>query len=140
MDTGVIYESEIIFSKEQVKQFAEVTGDKNPIHVDEVYAAKTIFGKNIVHGTLIEATFSKSLMQNFPGSSVIVINRNVTFLRPVFVGETYVLNCKINSFDEASNTILLTNTILDTKGKFCVRAKCTLKNETNILAKEVLKR
>lgn len=58
---GDQYQEPVTFTQERVNTFAEVTGDKNPIHLDEAYAAKTPFGKPIVHGFLAGAVFSKVL-------------------------------------------------------------------------------
>jgi 3-hydroxybutyryl-CoA dehydratase len=137
MKNGIIYEDKISFSNEQVMQFAEVTGDKNPIHIDSDFAAKSIYGKIIVHGTLIEATFSKNLMLQFPGTAVIIIKRESLFLRPVFVDETYIISCKINFFEDDSNTVNITNSLFTAEGKLCVRSKSTLKREQGIMISEI---
>jgi 3-hydroxybutyryl-CoA dehydratase len=137
MKSGIIYEDKISFSKEQVMQFAEVTGDKNPIHIDSLFAAKSIYGKIIVHGTLIEASFSKNLILQFPGTAVIIIKRETLFLRPVFVDETYIMSCKINSLEEDTNTLNITNSLITPEGKLCVRSKSTLKREQGIMISEI---
>ena len=59
--TGDKYRHEVTYTQEGVIAFAEITGDKNPIHLDPEFAAKTPFGRPIVHGFLSAAVFSKVL-------------------------------------------------------------------------------
>lgn len=64
--TGDKYRHEVTYTQEGVIAFAEITGDKNPIHLDPEFAAKTPFGRPIVHGFLSAAVFSKVFGMLFP--------------------------------------------------------------------------
>jgi 3-hydroxybutyryl-CoA dehydratase len=75
-------------SEEDVIKFADVTGDKNPIHLDEDYAATTIFGQRISHGMLVAGFISAVFGYNFPGPGWIYISQNLKFKAPVFLGDT----------------------------------------------------
>jgi acyl dehydratase len=61
------------FSAEEVRQFAELSLDKNPIHLDEQAAAKTVFGRRVVHGMLVASLFSALLGQHLPGEGTIFL-------------------------------------------------------------------
>ena len=65
--TGDKYRHEVTYTQEGVIAFAEITGDKNPIHLDPEFAAKTPFGRPIVHGFLSASVFSKVFGMLFPG-------------------------------------------------------------------------
>ena len=75
-----------IVTTESVAIFADVSGDKNPIHLDPTYAAGTRFKRPIVHGALISSYFSAILGNILPGQGSIIMELNFKFLKPVFVG------------------------------------------------------
>ncbi len=80
---------------EDVRQFALVTGDDNPIHVDEEYAGRSRFGKPVVHGVLLLGIISKVLGRDFPGHGSIAVSIACRFLRPVPVGSEIAVEVKV---------------------------------------------
>lgn len=80
---------------EDVKTFADITGDDNPIHVDEEYAKKSRFGKPVVHGVLLLGLISKVLGRDFPGHGSVAVGISCRFLRPVPVGSEVTLEVKV---------------------------------------------
>lgn len=89
MEQGQIYSQVFSFTQEQVNQFAQVTGDNNPLHIDEAYAAKTAFRKPIMHGFLGGSIFSKVLGTVFPGEGTIYLKQSMEFINPMFVHTLY---------------------------------------------------
>ncbi|MFN8791878.1 MAG: MaoC family dehydratase [Bdellovibrionales bacterium] len=81
---------EITVTKDMVQKYAEVTGDFNPIHVDEDFAKATKFGKCIAHGMLIGGFFSRALVETFGGSGI-YLGQDLKFTNPVFVGDTILV-------------------------------------------------
>jgi acyl dehydratase len=78
---------EKIFTKEDVKKYAELTGDFNPVHFDEEYTKTTIFKKPIVQGPLV-ITLSTSLFANeLPGPGTVYLGHNVKYLHPVYIND-----------------------------------------------------
>jgi 3-hydroxybutyryl-CoA dehydratase len=75
-----------VLSDEDVRTFAEVSGDVNPIHLDDTYAKTTIFGGRIAHGVLTASTISAALGTVFPGPGWIYIEQNLKFKAPVSIG------------------------------------------------------
>src|ERR1044072_1714140 len=73
---------------EAVRKFAEVSGDYNPIHLDEEFAAKTQFGKRIAHGMLGTPLFSAVLGYKLSESKIVYLSQNLKFIAPVFIGDT----------------------------------------------------
>ena len=76
MGNNNFYQTSFSFSQNDIIMFAELTGDKNPIHLDEEVAKNTIFGKRILHGFLGASIFSKVFGTIFPGEGTIYIKQN----------------------------------------------------------------
>lgn len=83
------------FSEADVKTFADITGDDNPIHVDKKFAESSRFGKPIVHGVLLLGIVSKVLGRDFPGPGSIAVSISCRFLRPVPVGSEVTTVVKV---------------------------------------------
>jgi 3-hydroxybutyryl-CoA dehydratase len=75
-------------SESDVMTFAEVTGDFNPVHVDEAAAAKTRFGGRIAHGILSAGLVSAAIGNKLPGAGSIYLAQTLRFTLPVRIGDT----------------------------------------------------
>ncbi len=84
---GKTAESKRKFSEADIRHFAEVTGDRNPIHLDAEYAKTTLFGQRIAHGFLIGATISELIASKLPGPGSIYLQQTMEFLKPVFIND-----------------------------------------------------
>lgn len=71
-----------------IKTFAEVTGDHNPVHLNEEYAANSRFGKRIAHGILSVGFFSTVLGTKLPGPGCIYLGQSAKFKHPVYIDDT----------------------------------------------------
>ncbi len=71
-----------------VVRFAEITGDRNPVHLDAAYAERSPFGGRIAHGMLTASFISTVLAMRLPGPGTIYLSQSLRFLRPVRLGET----------------------------------------------------
>lgn len=80
---------------DDVRTFAEVTGDDNPIHIDEEAGRASRFGQPVVHGVYVLGLASKVLGRDFPGAGSIAVSIEAKFLRPVPVGETVTIEVKV---------------------------------------------
>ncbi|MBI1885912.1 MAG: MaoC family dehydratase [Chloroflexi bacterium] len=75
-------------TRDDIVRFAEVTGDANPLHLDEAYAGRTRFGRNVAHGILSAGFISAALGTKLaPNCCVIYLSQSLRFLRPVFIGD-----------------------------------------------------
>ena len=72
---------------EDIRIFAEVTGDKNPLHLDDEFASKTIFKRRIAHGFLTAGLISAVIGSKLPGNGTIYLSQTLNFLAPVYVGD-----------------------------------------------------
>ncbi len=96
LQVGDSYTFSRVISAEDVRTFAEVTGDDNPIHVDEAYARTTRFGKPVVHGVLLLGVISKVLGRDFPGPGSIAVAISCRFIRPVPVGSEVTVEVRVS--------------------------------------------
>ena len=89
-----------VFSKQDVEAFAKISLDDNPIHLDEEFAKKSIFGKTVVHGILITSMFSKIFGTVYPGIGTIYLSQASKFLRPAYVGDEITAKVELTSYDD----------------------------------------
>jgi 3-hydroxybutyryl-CoA dehydratase len=87
-------------SDELIRNFAEVSGDFNPIHLDEKFAATTRYGKRIAHGMLSGALISSVLGNKFADEKIVYLSQTMRFVAPVFVGDTITVTATIASIRE----------------------------------------
>ena len=80
---------------ELIRQFAEVSGDYNPLHLDEEFAANTRFGKRIAHGMLSGAFISGVLGYEFAVRKVVYLSQTLKFVAPVFIGDTVTVTATV---------------------------------------------
>jgi 3-hydroxybutyryl-CoA dehydratase len=86
--------SEVVDDK-LVRGFADVTGDHNPIHVDDEFAKKTKFGQRIAHGGILFGIISRALAMEMPGPGTVYLSQLVNFRAPVFINDKVTLEVKI---------------------------------------------
>ena len=84
-----------IVSEADVAAFAEITGDKNPVHLDGVYAAKTIFKGKIAHGMLTAGYISAVFGMELPGPGAIYVSQTLNFKAPVRSGDRVIAKVRV---------------------------------------------
>jgi len=94
-------------SQQDVFSFADVSGDHNPLHIDEAYASKTIFKHRIVHGILTAGIISTVLGGEIPGIGTIFVELHIKFLKPVFVGDTVTATATVTEIVNPKRVRLL---------------------------------
>lgn len=82
-------------TEDVIKAFADVSGDRNPVHLDAAYAASTMFKERIAHGMLSAAYISAVFGMKLPGPGAIYISQTLTFKAPVKIGDTVVTTVKL---------------------------------------------
>lgn len=90
-----------------IQAFANVTGDHNPIHLDDDYAAKTRFGSRIAHGMLSASLISAVLANELPGAGSIYLSQTLTFVKPVFPGDTVTARVTVTGIRDDKPIITL---------------------------------
>ena len=84
-------------TSEHVKSFAELSGDYNPLHFDEEFAAGTKFGKLVVQGGLTTGLLHALVAMDMPGPGTVFLSQNWKFVAPVFIGDTITATAEILS-------------------------------------------
>ncbi len=110
---GDFTEVEITVSDEMVRTFARVTGDNNPLHLDDEFAKKTIFKKRIAHGMLVASLISKVLGHDFPGAGTIYVSQSVKFRKPVYVGDKVKIHVEVKEKNEQRRRLYLITDVFD---------------------------
>ena len=87
-------------SDQLIRSFAELSGDRNPIHLDEDFAAQTRFGRRIAHGMLSGALISSVLGNEFAQEKIVYLSQTRRFVAPVFVGDTITVTATVASIRE----------------------------------------
>lgn len=113
------------FTEEDVRHFIAITGDENPLHVDDSFAARTFFGKRITHGMLTASLFSTMVGMFIPGTGAIYRAQTLEFHRPVFVGDTVVAVFEIVAVHEVEGILEIDSRILSEAGDLVVSGVCT---------------
>ena len=96
--------------------YAGVSGDTNPVHLDDEYAAETMFKGRIAHGMLTAAFISAVLGARMPGPGAIYLSQTLKFRAPVRPGDTVTARCEVTSIDLDKRRVALKTECL-VKGK-----------------------
>lgn len=99
-----------------IAAFAEVSGDNNPVHLDDAYARTTPFGERIAHGMLSAAYISAILGTKLPGPGAIYLSQSLRFRRPVRIGDLVVARATVTALDDAKGRVTL-ETVCEVGGK-----------------------
>jgi 3-hydroxybutyryl-CoA dehydratase len=110
-----------------IEAFAAVSGDTNPVHLDEAYAQTTTFGGRIAHGMLSAAYVSAVLGTQLPGPGAIYLTQSLRFRRPVKIGDEVTARVTVKALDEKRGHVTLETVCL-------VGGKAVLDGEALVLA------
>jgi 3-hydroxybutyryl-CoA dehydratase len=90
-----------------IRDFAELSGDHNPIHLDEEFASKTRFGRRIAHGMLSGAFISAVLGYEFRERKIVYLSQTMKFTAPVFIGDTVTTTATVKNIREEKGIVTL---------------------------------
>ena len=91
----------LTLTAEHVEKFAEITGDRNPLHFDESFAARTRFGRLVVQGGLTTGLLHALVAMDLPGPGTVFLSQNWKFTAPVYIGDTIVAEAEVISVHES---------------------------------------
>lgn len=115
LKVGDTYETDFIISQEQVNAFAELSGDKNPLHIDAEFAAGTNFKSPIVHGIFTSAVISKVLGMEFPGPGTFYLGQTLAFKRAIYPGKKYIAKFEITAIKEGKHIAIISTQYFETE-------------------------
>lgn len=90
----------LTLTAEHVRTFAEMTGDYNPLHFDEQFAANTKFGKLVVQGGLTTGLLHALVAMDLPGPGTVFLSQNWKFTAPVYIGDTITAEAEVLKLHE----------------------------------------
>ncbi len=103
---------------DDIVAFANVTGDTNPLHLDDAYAAKTRFKQRIAHGMLSAGFISAALGTKLaPHACVVYLSQSMRFQRPVFIGDTMTATVEVTKVDPQRRFVTVATTCANQKGE-----------------------
>lgn len=110
-------------TKEDLNHFIAITGDENPLHVDESFARQTFFGQRLAHGMLSASLFSTLVGMHIPGIGAIYKSQTLEFLRPVFIGDTLCAWFEILAIDLDAEEVEIKSWITNHDGDIVIQGK-----------------
>jgi len=105
------------FTMEDVKKYAELTGDYNPIHFDEIYTQKTIFKKPIIHGPLLLTYITTIFAKEIPGPGSVYLGHNIKFIAPVYTNQEIRVVIEVEAINEKNHIFLKTDCLNENNEK-----------------------
>jgi enoyl-CoA hydratase len=127
MEVGQEHKEHIVITPELVAEFAKVSGDYNPIHLDAEYARTTPFQKPIAHGMLSGALLSGIMGTRFPGRGTVLLEQGLKFKRPLFVGDTAHFVLKVIHVRPDKPIVTIACTIFDGNGETTAEGESVVK-------------
>lgn len=110
-----------------IVRFADLSGDRNPVHLDDEYAARSPFGKRIAHGFLTGAYISAVLGMDLPGPGSIYLGQTLKFLAPVYIGDTITVNVEVIGLREEKRLVTLRTDCTNQKGVIVLTGEAIIK-------------
>jgi len=109
-----------------VDAFADVTGDHNPVHVDEEFAKTTRFGRRIAHGMLTASLISAVLANKLPGEGSVYLGQTLQFVAPVFPGDEITARVTVKGIREGKPIMKLETVCVNQRGEIVIRGEATV--------------
>lgn len=114
---GQVHAAEAVMTEDMIVNFARATNDFNPVHMDEEFAAGTMFKKRIAHGLLTLGLISGIMAGEFPGQGTIYLGQTVKFLRPVYIGDQLAVELTVTQIDPEKNRLTVKTEVTNQDGK-----------------------
>jgi 3-hydroxybutyryl-CoA dehydratase len=109
-----------------IQAFAELSGDHNPLHLDDGYAATTRFGKRVAHGMLSASLISAVLGNELPGLGSIFVSQTINYLAPVFSGDTVTARVTVTKTRDDKPIVTLATTCENQHGETVIKGEAVI--------------
>ena len=111
---------------EDIQAFADVSGDHNPLHLDDEYAATTRFGRRIAHGMLSASLISAVLGNELPGAGSVYLSQTLKFVKPVFPGDTVTARVTVTGVRDDKPIITLETVCVNQHNEPVLKGEATV--------------
>jgi 3-hydroxybutyryl-CoA dehydratase len=123
IERGQIFELVRTFTQEDFDRFAELSGDDNPIHVDEDFAKTTRFGRTLCHGMLLFSAASAVIRNHLPGPGTVIIDQALKFPGPTFAGDECRIRIEVLSISPDRRRAGISTSISKADGTTCLEGQ-----------------
>ena len=113
-------------SDDDIRAFAEATGDRNPLHLDEEFAKQTRFGRRIAHGMLSASLISAVIASELPGQGGIYLGQTFQFVAPVFPGDTVTARVTVSAVREDKPILKLETVCTNQRDEVVIKGEATI--------------
>jgi len=110
----------------EVRAFAHVSGDHNPLHLDENFAQQTRFGQRIAHGMLSASLISAVIANKLPGEGSIYLAQTLQFVAPVFLGDTVEARVTVIEVREDKPIVKLETVCTNQRNEVVIKGEATV--------------
>ena len=125
LEVGYTKSLTVKVTDQMVQQFADMSGDRNPIHLDDDYAAKTRFKRRIAHGMISGALISRALVELIGGGGV-YLGQNLKFVNPIFIDDTIVITIKITGIRREKGIAMVETNVAKENGDMVVKGDAVI--------------
>ena len=109
-----------------IRAFAELSGDRDPIHLDDEYAATTRFGRRIAHGMLAASLISTVLGTKLPGLGTVYLSQNSLFVAPVYPGDTVTARVTVSKIRTDKPIVTLETICENQSGELLIKGEAVV--------------
>lgn len=113
-------------SDDDIRAFADATGDRNPLHLDEEFARQTRFGRRIAHGMLSASLISAVIASEMPGQGSIYLGQTLQFVTPVFPGDTVTARVTVSAVREDKPILKLETVCTNQRNEVVIKGEATV--------------
>ena len=117
IEPGLTKNFRVNISESLVNEFAKITGDFSPIHMEEEYARTTKFKQRISHGMLVGSFFSRLVGMHLPGKNGVLLSYSIKHLLPCFLDQEILVKGIVMDKSNSTRIITLKATVTDSSGK-----------------------
>jgi 3-hydroxybutyryl-CoA dehydratase len=111
---------------EDIRAFAALTGDENPVHLDDSFAQTTRFGRRIAHGMLGATLISAVLGNQLPGQGSVYLSQTLQFVAPIFPGDTVTARVTVTRIREDKPIVTLETTCSNQRGEPLIKGEAVI--------------
>lgn len=123
IQTGDRAEFSKTISESDIYLYAGITGDFNPVHVNQAYAEKSFFQSRIAHGLLPAGFISTVIATKLPGPGTIYVKQELSFTAPVYIGDTITASVEVLEIDPSKNRVILKTICENQENKVVIKGQ-----------------
>jgi len=112
-----------IVTDKMIREFAQMSGDHNPIHLDEEFATKSRFGRRIAHGMITGCLISRALATELPGPGALYLSQSLKFTSPVFVDDEIVISLTVTAIKEEKKILTIETIARKSSGELVAKGE-----------------